>query len=227
MNSISVMGYVQKVNTPDAHSHRALWRFVKSELDKVDFAEKSVLDIGCWDGYWSFYAEQRKAARVLATDDSGQNWAGSAGFNLARELLKSSVEANLNLSVYNLQILGTKFDIILCLGVFYHLYDAFYAFAQIRHCCHPDSIVIFEGDVFFELLESASQSAALYSRNVRQAPRFVPDPETLRLFVNAAYFEILSETVFDLSPVSENTPRRGVNRMLLSLLSQSRRQCLS
>ena len=35
--------------------------------------------MGCWDGYWSFYAEQRGAARVLATDDASQNWAGSAG----------------------------------------------------------------------------------------------------------------------------------------------------
>ena len=208
-------GLRAQVNTPDAHSHRALWRFVQSELDKINFSQKSVLDIGCWDGYWSFYAERRNAARVLATDDSGQNWAGSAGFNMARELLKSSVESNLNLSVYDLQTLGTKFDIILCLGVFYHLYDVFYAFAQIRHCCHPDSIVIYEGDVFFGLVESPIQSAALYSRNIRQAPRFVPDPDTLRFFVNAAYFEILSEAVFDLSPVTNDTPRKGVNRMLL------------
>ena len=208
-------GLRAEVNTPDAHSHRALWRFIQSELDKIKFSQKSVLDIGCWDGYWSFYAEQRNAARVLATDDSGQNWTGTAGFNLARELLRSSVESNLNLSVYDLQTLGTKFDIILCLGVFYHLYDPFYAFAQIRHCCHPDSIVIIEGDVFFGLIDSPIQTAALYGRDVRQAQRFVPDPNTLRLFVNAAYFEIVSEAVFDLSPVEKNAPRRGVNRMLL------------
>ena len=209
-------GLRAKVNTPDAQSHRALWRFIQSELDKVEFSQKSVLDIGCWDGYWSFYAERRNAARVLATDDSGQNWAGSAGFNLAKELFKSSVESNLSLSVYDLQSLGKKFDIILCLGVFYHLYDALYAFAQIRHCCHPNTIVIFEGDVFFGLIDSPTQSAALYSRNIRQAPRFVPDPDTLRLFVNATYFDIISEAIFDLSARAENTPRRGVNRMLLT-----------
>jgi tRNA (mo5U34)-methyltransferase len=208
-------GLRAEVNTPDVHSHRALWCFIQSELDKIDFSQRSVLDIGCWDGYWSFYAEQRKAARVLATDDNGQNWTGSAGFNLARELLKSSVESNLNLSIYDLQMLETKFDIILCLGVFYHLYDPFYAFAQIRHCCHPDSIVIIEGDVFFGLIDSPIQTAALYGRDVRQAQRFVPDPNTLRLFVNAAYFEIVSEAVFDLSPVEKNAPRRGINRMLL------------
>ena len=83
-------GLRAEVKTPDAQSHRALWHFIEAELDKIDFAKKTVLDIGCWDGYWSFYAERRGAARVLATDDSSQNWTGSAGFHLAKELLKSS-----------------------------------------------------------------------------------------------------------------------------------------
>jgi tRNA (mo5U34)-methyltransferase len=69
-------GLYARVNTPDAASHRALWRFIQSKLDEINFTDKTVLDIGCWDGYWSFYAERRGAKRVLATDDSGQNWAG-------------------------------------------------------------------------------------------------------------------------------------------------------
>jgi tRNA (mo5U34)-methyltransferase len=210
-------GLRAQVKTPDAESHRRLWRFIETELDKIDFAGKSVLDIGCWDGYWSFYAERRNAARVLATDDSGQNWAGSAGFNLAKELLGSTVESDLNTSIYDLEAkLKTKFDIILCLGVFYHIFDPFYAFAQIRHCCHPNAMVIFEGDVFFCLIESAIQSAALYGRNVSQAPRFVPDPGTLRLLINATYFTIDSEAILPLSNLGdEGAPLRGVNRMLL------------
>jgi tRNA (mo5U34)-methyltransferase len=207
-------GLRAQVKTPDAQSHRTLWGFIEGELDKIDFARKSVLDIGCWDGYWSFYAERRGAARVLATDDSGQNWTGNAGFNLAKELLKSSVESNLQLSVYDLHKLKEKFDVILCLGVFYHLLDPFYAFTQIRHRCHDDSIVVFEGDVFYRLIETPGQSAALFGRNVRQAPRFVPDPATLRFLVNASYFHIFGEAVLPLSAVGD-LPLRGVNRMLL------------
>ena len=82
-------GLRAQVNTPDVQSHRALWRFIETELDKIDFAGKTVLDLGCWDGYWSFYAERRGAARVLATDDSSQNWTGSAGFHLAMPLFFS------------------------------------------------------------------------------------------------------------------------------------------
>jgi tRNA (mo5U34)-methyltransferase len=208
-------GLRAEVKTPDAHSHRAMWRFIRTELDKIDFAQKSVLDIGCWDGYWSFYAERRNAARVFATDDSGQNWAGGAGFALARELLGSAVESDLQLSVYDLEKVGRKFDIVLCLGVYYHLFDPFYAFAQIRHCCHPDTIVVFEGDVFFGLIGSPTQSAALFSRNVTQAPRFVPDPDTLRLLINATYFTIASEAIHPLSDPAPDGAPRGVNRILL------------
>src|SRR4051795_7915945 len=91
--------------TADAESHRRLWRFIENQLDNIDFAGKNVLDIGCWDGYWSFYAERRKARRVLATDDTSQNWAGEAGFRLAHELLRSSVEVDLQRSVYDLNFL--------------------------------------------------------------------------------------------------------------------------
>jgi tRNA (mo5U34)-methyltransferase len=209
-------GLRAEVKTPDAESHRRLWRFTEAELDKISFANKTVLDIGCWDGYWSFYAERRQAARVLATDDSAQNWAGTAGFNLAKELLASRVDSDLDASIYDLHAkLQRKFDIILCLGVFYHLFDPFYAFAQIRHCCHPGTIVVFEGDVFFGLVDSPVQSGALYGRNVRRAPRFVPDLETLRLLINAAYFSIDSEAILELSNSTESGPPRGVNRMLL------------
>jgi tRNA (mo5U34)-methyltransferase len=209
-------GLRAEVKTPDAQSHRALWRFIEAELDKVDFAGKTVLDIGCWDGYWSFYAERRGAARVLATDDSSQNWTGSAGFHLAKELFQSSVECDLELSVYDLSKLEHKFDIILCLGVFYHLIDPFFAFAEIRHTCHNASMVIFEGDVYCGLLDARDQSAALYAKDVRKAPRFVPDIETLRFFLNATYFNVTKESVFPLSkPTEEGQPLKGVNRVLM------------
>ena len=209
-------GFRAEVKTPDAQSHRALWQFMEVELNKIDFANRTVLDIGCWDGYWSFYAERRGAARVLATDDRSQNWTGSAGFHLAKELLKSSVACDLELSVYDLSKLDEKFDIILCLGVFYHLIDPFFAFSQIRHKCHNESIVVLEGDVFFGLMDTPNQSGALYGRDVRRSPRFVPDPDTLRFLLNAAYFNISSKSIFALSKqTEEDAPPRGVNRIFL------------
>lgn len=53
----------------------------------ADLKGSSVLDIGAWDGFFSFEAERRGASRVLATDDfcwSGPGWGTKNGFDLAR-----------------------------------------------------------------------------------------------------------------------------------------------
>jgi tRNA (mo5U34)-methyltransferase len=86
----------------------------------------SVLDIGAWDGFYSFEAKRRGAARVLATDSyswAGSGWGSKAGFLLAREALGLEVE-DLDLDVMDVSPdrVGT-FDVVLLLGVLYHLRD--------------------------------------------------------------------------------------------------------
>ena len=84
----------------------------------------TVLDIGAWDGFYSFAAEKRGASRVLATDwfvwrELKKN--GKAGFELARKVLNSKVE-DLEIDVLELspERVGI-FDLVLFLGVLYHL----------------------------------------------------------------------------------------------------------
>lgn len=83
----------------------------------------TVLDIGAWDGLFSFEVEKRGATRVLATDWCSwlpdHPWAGKQGFELARCVLKSGVEDK-TISVYDIEEVGT-FDLVLFLGVLYHL----------------------------------------------------------------------------------------------------------
>ena len=65
-----------------------------------DLRGRSVLDVGAWDGFFSFECERRGATRVLALD--GPAWqepawgpggfGTKAGFELARRALGSSVE---------------------------------------------------------------------------------------------------------------------------------------
>jgi tRNA (mo5U34)-methyltransferase len=86
----------------------------------------SVLDIGAWDGFYSFEAKRRGAARVLATDSyswTGPGWGSKAGFLLAREALGLEVE-DLDIDVMELspERVG-RFDVVLLLGVLYHLKD--------------------------------------------------------------------------------------------------------
>ena len=91
-----------------------------------DVRGKAVLDVGAWDGWFAFEAERRGAARVLATDSYCWSSAGPgtrAGFDLAREALGSAVEA-LEVDVMDLSPdrVGV-FDVVLCLGVLYHMRD--------------------------------------------------------------------------------------------------------
>jgi tRNA (mo5U34)-methyltransferase len=78
----------------------------------------TVLDIGAWDGFYSFEAERRGAKRVVAYDLVPPEM---HGFATARELLGSRVEY-VRGSVYDLSpaVCGT-FDVVFFFGVFYHL----------------------------------------------------------------------------------------------------------
>lgn len=93
----------------------------------TDLSGRAVLDIGAWDGFFSFEAERRGAARVVAADHyawHGTGWGtgqGKAGFQLAREVLRSRVE-DVDIDVMDLspERVGS-FDVVLFLGVLYHL----------------------------------------------------------------------------------------------------------
>jgi tRNA (mo5U34)-methyltransferase len=80
-----------------------------------DLRGRRVLDIGCWDGWFSFEME-RRGAEVVAADIVERDT-----FLAAREALGSKVEFVLS-DVYQLtpERVG-RFDIVLLLGVLYHL----------------------------------------------------------------------------------------------------------
>ncbi len=80
-----------------------------------DLRGKRVLDIGAWDGWYSFEME-RRGAEVVSVDVVELDT-----FRTARELRGSKIEFVLS-DIYHLtpERLG-RFDIVLCLGVLYHL----------------------------------------------------------------------------------------------------------
>jgi len=80
-----------------------------------DLRGKRVLDIGAWDGWFSFEME-RRGASVLAIDNARRT-----RFLKARELLGSRVEYRIaDICRVNARELG-RFDIVLFFGVLYHL----------------------------------------------------------------------------------------------------------
>ena len=95
---------------------------------------KTFLDIGAWDGAFSFEAERRGAKRVLATDWfiwKGMGWGSKQGFDTARRALGSKVE-DLTIDVYEMapERIG-KWDVVLFAGVLYHLKDPLLALQRV------------------------------------------------------------------------------------------------
>jgi tRNA (mo5U34)-methyltransferase len=82
-----------------------------------DLTGRNVLDIGCNAGFYSIEMKRRGAARVLGID-CDEDYLDQARF--AAEVSGLDIEFR-NLSVYDVAALGEKFDIVLFLGVLYHL----------------------------------------------------------------------------------------------------------
>lgn len=94
-----------------------------------DLTNKTVLDIGAWDGFFSFEFE-RRGAKVLSIDIWDE--VALARFLFAREKLNSKVEYK-RIDVHDLDpdVIG-KFDIVFCAGVLYHLRNPLQALERIR-----------------------------------------------------------------------------------------------
>lgn len=114
--------------TPGDDSNRSKLPILDSIGLPLNLRGMRVLDIGCSDGYFSFEAEKR-GADVVAIDFVPE---GYTGFATARQILGSKAEYRMD-NAYNLnpETYGT-FDIVLFLGVLYHLRKPLQALDAIR-----------------------------------------------------------------------------------------------
>jgi tRNA (mo5U34)-methyltransferase len=92
------------------------WRRFASSIP-ADLRGLSVLDIGCNAGFYSIEMKRRGAQRVLGID-SDEKYLAQARF--ASRVCGVEVEFR-NLSVYDVAALNEKFDLVLFMGVLYHL----------------------------------------------------------------------------------------------------------
>jgi tRNA (mo5U34)-methyltransferase len=122
------------VVTPGAKPPAVHQKEYAAIFEPVDVRGRSVIDIGAWNGAYSFEAKRRGAARVLATDHLAWRHPvlrGREAFDLARSVLDIDLEvAELDLPALTPERVGT-FDVVLFLGVFYHLLDPIAALQQI------------------------------------------------------------------------------------------------
>jgi tRNA (mo5U34)-methyltransferase len=95
---------------------RIKWRNFAQAIP-ADLRGRTVLDIGCNAGFYSIEMKRRGAARVVGID-SDEAYLAQARF--AAEVCGVDIDLR-QLSVYDVASLGEKFDVVLFMGVLYHL----------------------------------------------------------------------------------------------------------
>ena len=127
----------------DIEQLRGLYQF-----DSISFENKSVLDVGCWDGYFSFESEKKGANEVISLDNPNYRWGGMGGYDFLHNYYSSKAKFVTG-NVYKLKdsLNDKKFDIVLCYGVLYHLSDPLLALKNLFEVC-SDSLIL-EG-IFYD-----------------------------------------------------------------------------
>src|SRR5688500_4257337 len=118
----------------------------------ADLSGKRVLDVGAWDGYWSFEALKRGASQVVAIDDFS-DYLGHIKqsdrrawetFDFCREAFGYSSDRceRIEMQVYDVseERLG-KFDFVFFFGVLYHLRHPLLALDKLSAVCTSEIII--------------------------------------------------------------------------------------
>ena len=148
-------------------------RSVIGGLPWPDVRGKRCLDVGTYDGHLAFELERRGAGEVVATDIADhEQWdwpprlraqgppalremAGpekGRGFEIARDLLGSSVERRA-ISIYDLspETVGV-FDVVVCGSLMLHLRDPLRALEAVRSVCGERFLSIEQVELYTSLL---------------------------------------------------------------------------
>ena len=103
----------------------------------ADLTGKSVLDIGCNAGFYSVEMKRRGAARVLGIDYD-PSYLAQARF--VAEVNSLDIEFR-QLSVYDVESLREKFDVVIFMGVLYHLRHPLLALDLIHDHVARDTLI--------------------------------------------------------------------------------------
>lgn len=106
----------------------------------ANLAGCSVLDIGCNAGFYSIELKRRGADRVLGIDTEELYLAQA---RLARDELGLAIEYE-NCSAYDVTLLPGQFDMVLFMGLFYHLRYPLYALDRVVQKLKPGGTLVFQ-----------------------------------------------------------------------------------
>jgi tRNA (mo5U34)-methyltransferase len=202
-----------------------VWGLIRGVRRHLDYRDKIVLDLGAWDGMWSFEAEALGAALVVAADCCYQPL---QNFLFCREILGSRALPYYNVNLYQLQdgldvflhdnrfvehdtesfrglnreALGPtdrRFDIVQHMGILYHLRDPLMSLIQTR------SVMKTGGRLLLETAYARSDHTPMMVFNgpVQQLGRvyhdwttwWAPNLACLKEMLYASLFRVIDETI--------------------------------
>lgn len=122
-------------------------------LDHDRFAGRSVLDVGAFDGFYSFLAEAHGARRVVAVDNEQYvDWVrarfgvpldGGAGFGAIAELISSEVVYR-RMDALDVGELNERFDVVLCFGILHRVTDPIALLRALADVLEPGGEIVLE-----------------------------------------------------------------------------------
>ena len=115
----------------------------------ASLAGKRILDVGAWDGYWTFESLKRGAMQALAIDDftdflgclEHKDRKAWETFDTCRNILGYGTWQcpRLDMSVYDVrQELVGAFDVVFCFGTIYHLRHPLLALDRLAAVCREE-----------------------------------------------------------------------------------------
>jgi tRNA (mo5U34)-methyltransferase len=146
---------------------RNKWRHFAHALPE-DLSGQTVLDIGCNAGFYSLEMKRRGAERVVGID-SDEAYLAQARF--AAEVCEADIEFR-QLSVYDVARLGEKFDVVLFMGVLYHLRHPLLALDLIHEHAARDLLVFQAMQRGSEEVEPVKENYAFWEKDIFERPGF-------------------------------------------------------
>jgi len=165
-------------------------RTTREIRELTDWTGKSVLDMGCGDGTFTYTLIENGASRVLGLDPA------SVAIEMARENSKGIANLSFDVgNIYELDKLGQKFDTIVLRGVLHHVPDA--AAAVKMAATVADEIIIMEPNGLNPILKII-EKVSPYHRLHEEQSFF---PSTIRKWCSDAGFKTTKCNIVNLVPL--------------------------
>lgn len=190
-----------------------LWKPIEKAIRGLDLRGKRVLDIGCWDGKWTFLAESL-GARVTATDCVSQRWGMRDTFLFAAKLLGCQATYMPQCDVCTLSdtFKSGSFDVVLFMGVLYHLRYPMLALSQVRRVLGTNGLLVLETHAIKDESTSAIYFNYCEPDMEDKSNWLFPTTLALRKMIQSSYFQIQQEVH---SPTDLRSPlKKRVRRLI-------------